>query len=212
MRLQLAVWHHTGIDPSTVVKTLVDAVAEEGSPEHPDAVVKAAVIAYVEGAHDQLAQVAVDNHGGVAAMRQSLDLPDDSNLRLSTSFPPAGTPEPEPDSEPPRRGDVIEPTPSLAAVAPLFVDDLGDVLEHIEAPDAPARIACSKVHWRNANVQTVVEDALIRTVMRCTCRQLSRPDPATAECIACGSRDCPKGHELHYHHDGCPECAREDVQ
>jgi hypothetical protein len=26
------------------------------------------------------------------------------------------------------------------------------------------------------------------------------------ECELCGIRDCPFGHELHYHHDGCPKC------
>lgn len=26
------------------------------------------------------------------------------------------------------------------------------------------------------------------------------------ECVLCSMRDCPSGSDLHYHHDGCPEC------
>jgi hypothetical protein len=26
------------------------------------------------------------------------------------------------------------------------------------------------------------------------------------ECLECGSRDCPVGEPMHYHHDGCPGC------
>ena len=29
-----------------------------------------------------------------------------------------------------------------------------------------------------------------------------------SECMQCGARDCPYGEPLHYHHDGCPACAR----
>ncbi len=29
------------------------------------------------------------------------------------------------------------------------------------------------------------------------------------ECIVCGTRDCPHGEALHYHHDGCPACFSE---
>ncbi len=27
-----------------------------------------------------------------------------------------------------------------------------------------------------------------------------------AECCQCGSICCPKGDEMHFHHDGCPSC------
>lgn len=210
VRLQIAVWHHTGVDPSPAVKALVATVAEDGPPEHPDAVVKAAVAACIEATHDQFAAQVLDEHGGPEGIRESMDLEDGTDLRLLTAFPPAGTRDPEPDAEPPGVGDVVEPIHRLLAVVPDLADDMGDVLEHMDAGSAPKGVPCSKVRWRKMAVETVVEDNLVRAVMRCTCRQLSDPDPAVAECIACGSRDCPHGHELHYHHDGCPDCIREE--
>jgi hypothetical protein len=34
------------------------------------------------------------------------------------------------------------------------------------------------------------------------------PDP---ECQICSMRDCPYGDPLHYHHDGCPICTRDEI-
>jgi hypothetical protein len=40
----------------------------------------------------------------------------------------------------------------------------------------------------------------------------SAEDCDVPECIACGLRDCPSGEPLHFHHDGCPECSREEPE
>lgn len=45
-------------------------------------------------------------------------------------------------------------------------------------------------------------------VFECTCRAEDGEDaPWLAECLLHGSRDCPHGEPLHYHHDGCPACS-----
>lgn len=31
-----------------------------------------------------------------------------------------------------------------------------------------------------------------------------------SECCICAEIFCPHGHELHFHHDGCPACAEDD--
>lgn len=31
------------------------------------------------------------------------------------------------------------------------------------------------------------------------------------ECNLCGIRDCPSSNDLHYHHDGCPDCDESQI-
>lgn len=205
--LQLSVWHHTGVDPSPVVRELVDTAVE---PDDSDAFVRRCVASYVEQVHDSIAESALRKHGGVEGLRTSLGVGED--VRLRTAISPGGHVDADPDREPPRIKDVVEPVAGLLAVVPSLENDLGDVLEHMEAETAPAGIPCSKVHWRRNQMEVIIEDNLLKTVLRCTCNALSEPDPMVAECMACGTRDCPQGHELHYHHDGCPACTQEDEQ
>lgn len=201
--LQLSVWHHTGVDPSPVASALVDQ-ADSVEEDDCDAIVKSLIAEYVEQFHDNVARSVVRKHGGVEELRKGLGL-ESGDLRLKTAIS-TGI-DIEPDSDPPRVKDVVEPSPGVLAVVPSLEDDVGDVLEHMQAAEAPAGVPCSKVRWRRNQMDVVIEDDLLRTILRCTCGDL---DPSVAECVACGSRDCPHGHELHYHHDGCPACSEED--